>query len=117
MTEPEKLNGHAPDEAVAPESVQEPAPIPLETADQVVYHMLAWHQNRMGQLVHAMNVPADIPVEVTDHKTGEVIELNAEQMVGFHAGLSIAHSLFEKFPIQLIQADPEAPEAADEQPN
>ena len=99
MSEPEQLNGHA------PEAVAEPAPVMLETADQVVYHMAHWHNNRMGQLVHAMNVPPEIPVEVTDHKTGEIIVLNEEQMIGFRAGLSIAKSIFEQFPIQMIPAE------------
>lgn len=119
MTEPENLNGHD-----VTEAVQDPAPIPLETADQVVYHMLGWHQNRMGQLLHAMNVPPEIPVEVTDHKTGEIIVLNEEQMVGFRAGVSIAVNLFQNFPIQLVPAEPveeepaaEGQEGADEQPN
>ena len=105
MSEPEQLNGHA------SEAMAEPAPIMLETTDQVVYHMAHWHNNRMGQLVHAMNVPPEIPVEVTDHKTGEVIVLNEEQMIGFRAGLSIAKSIFEQFPIQMIPAEePAAPE-------
>jgi uncharacterized protein involved in propanediol utilization len=116
MLEPENLNGHEVPEAVPPQE-----PIPLETADQVVFHMLGWHQNRMGQLLHAMNVPPEIPVEVTDHDTGEIITLNAEQMVGFRAGISIAVSLFQQFPIQMTEAEEEpAPEdqgAADEQPN
>ena len=99
MSEPEQLNGHA------PEAPAEPAPVMLETADQVVYHMAHWHNNRMGQLVHAMNVPPEIPVEVTDHKTGEIIVLNEEQMIGFRAGLSIAKSIFEQFPIQMISAE------------
>ena len=80
-------------------------PIPLETADQVVYHMASWHNNRMGQLWHAMNCPDNIPIEVTDHKTGEVFELNQEQRVGFRAGMAIAQSIFEQFPIQMIPAE------------
>ena len=99
MSEPEQLNGHA------SEAIDEPAPDMLETVDQVVYHMAYWHHNRMGQLVHAMNVPTEIPVEVTDHQTGEVIILNEEQMIGFRAGLSIAKSIFEQFPIQMIPAE------------
>ena len=99
MTEPEQLNGHS------PEAMAEPAPVMLETADQVVYHMAHWHNNRMGQLLHAMNCPPEIPVEVTDHKTGEVFELNQEQMVGFRAGLAIAQSIFQQFPIQMIPAE------------
>ena len=109
MLEPENLNGHEVPEAAPPQE-----PIPLETTDQVVFHMLGWHQNRMGQLLHAMNVPPEIPVEVTDHQTGEVIVLNEEQMIGFRAGLSIAKSIFEQFPIQMIPAEqaeePTAPE-------
>lgn len=116
MLEPENPNGHEVPEAVPPQE-----PIPLETADQVVFHMLGWHQNRMGQLLHAMNVPSEIPVEVTDHKTGEIITLNEEQMIGFRAGVSIAVSLFQQFPIQMTAAEEEpAPEesgVADEQPN
>ena len=108
MSEPEQLNGHA------PEAPAEPAPVMLETADQVVYHMAHWHNNRMGQLVHAMNVPPEIPVEVTDQKTGEVIVLNEEQMIGFRAGLSIAKSIFEQFPIQMIPADEPAAEGEEE---
>ena len=84
---------------------EEQKSIPLETADQVVYHMASWHNNRMGQLMHAMNCPPEIPVEVTDHQTGEVIVLNEEQMIGFRAGLSIAQSIFEQFPIQMIPAE------------
>ena len=105
MSEPEQLNGHA------TEAMAEPAPVMLETADQVVYHMAHWHNNRMGQLVHSMNVPPEIPVEVTDHQTGEIIVLNEEQMIGFRAGLSIAKSIFEQFPIQMIPAE-EAEESA-----
>ena len=112
MSEPEQLNGHA------SEAMAEPAPVMLENADQVVYHMAHWHNNRMGQLVHAMNVPPEIPVEVTDHQTGEVIVLNEEQMIGFRAGLSIAKSIFEQFPIQMIPAEqaeePAAPETEEQ---
>ena len=100
MSDTQEMNG-----AGQPETVEEQQTIPLETADQVVYHMASWHNNRMGQLVHAMNVPPEIPVEVTDHKTGEVIVLNEEQMVGFRAGLSIAVSIFKQFPIQMIPAE------------
>ena len=95
MSDTQELNGAA----------QPQEPIPLETADQVVYHMASWHNNRMGQLLHAMNCPPEIPVEVTDHKTGETFELNQEQMVGFRAGLSIAVSIFQQFPIQMIPAE------------
>lgn len=77
----------------------------LETVDQVVYHMANWHHNRMGQLIHALNVPSDVPVEVTEHESGEVFVLNEEQMVGFRAGLSIAKSIFEEFPIQMIPTE------------
>lgn len=116
MTEPEKLNGHAvAEQAPAQEPVQEQAPVPLETADQVVYHMLGWHTNRMSQLTHAINVPPEIPVEVTDHKTGEVIVLNEEQMIGFRAGLSIAISLFQQFPITLMEPVAEETAPAEQQ--
>ena len=105
MSDTQELNG-----AGQPEAAQEQQPIILETTDQVVYHMAHWHNNRMGQLLHAMNCPPEIPVEVTDHKTGEIIVLNEEQMIGFRAGLSIAKSIFEQFPIQMISDDqPEAP--------
>ena len=111
MSDTQKMNG-----AGLPEAAEEQQTIPLETADQVVYHMASWHNNRMGQLLHAMNCPPEIPVEVTDHKTGETVELNQEQMVGFHAGLSIALSIFEQFPIQMIPAEqveePVTPEVA-----
>lgn len=100
MSDTQELNGTA--ELQVAEQQQ---PIPLETADQVVYHMASWHNNRMGQLLHAMNCPPEIPVEVTDHKTGETFELNQEQMVGFRAGLSIAVSIFQQFPIQMIPAE------------
>lgn len=107
MSDTQELNG-----AAEPQVAEQQQPIPLETADQVVYHMASWHNNRMGQLLHAMNCPPEIPVEVTDHKTGEVFELNQEQMVGFRAGLSIAVSIFQQFPIQLIPAEePETPAA------
>ena len=109
MSDTQELNG-----AAEPQVAEQQQPIPLETADQVVYHMASWHNNRMGQLMHAMNCPPEIPVEVTDHKTGETFELNQEQMVGFRAGLSIAKSIFEQFPIQMIPAEqaeePTAPE-------
>ena len=100
MSDTQEMNG-----AGQSQPAEEQQPIPLETADQVVYHMASWHNNRMGQLMHAMNCPPEIPVEVTDHKTGETFELNQEQMVGFHAGLSIALSIFEQFPIQMISAE------------
>ena len=109
MSDTQKMNG-----AGQPEAVQEQQPIMLETADQVVYHMASWHNNRMGQLMHAMNCPPEIPVEVTDHKTGETFELNQEQMVGFRAGLSIAVSIFQQFPIQMIPADEPAAEGEEE---
>lgn len=104
MSDTQEMNGAA----------EEQQTIPLETADQVVYHMLNWHNNRMGQLLHAMNCPPEIPVEVTDHKTGESFELNQEQMVGFRAGLSIAVSIFQQFPIQMIPADEPAAEGEEE---
>ena len=104
MSDTQEMNG-----AAEPQE-----PIPLETADQVVYHMASWHNNRMGQLLHAMNCPPEIPVEVTDHKTGETFELNQEQMVGFRAGLSIAVSIFKQFPIQMISADEPAAEGEEE---
>ena len=100
MSDTQEMNG-----AGQPETAEEQQLIPLETADQVVYHMASWHNNRMGQLLHAMNCPPEIPVEVTDHKTGETFELNQEQMVGFRAGLSIAVSIFQQFPIQMIPAE------------
>ncbi len=103
MSDTQEMNG-----AGQPETVEEQQPIPLETADQVVYLMASWHNNRMGQLLHAMNCPPEIPVEVTDHKTGETFELNQEQMVGFRAGLSIAVSIFQQFPIQMIPAEASA---------
>ena len=106
MSDTQELNG-----AAEPQE-----PIPLETADQVVYHMANWHNNRMGQLLHAMNCPPEIPVEVTDHKTGESFELNQEQMVGFRAGLSIAVSIFQQFPIQMIPAE-ESEAVGEEQQN
>lgn len=110
MSDNQELNG-----AGQPEAAQEQQPIILETPDQVVFHMAHWHNNRMGQLLHAMNCPPEIPVEVTDHKTGETFELNQEQMIGFRAGLSVAQSIFEQFPIQMIPAEqaeePTAPEA------
>ena len=110
MSDTQEMNG-----AGQPEAVQEQQPIMLETVDQVVYHMAHWHNNRMGQLLHAMDCPPEIPVEVTDHKTGEIIVLNEEQMIGFRAGLSIAKSIFEQFPIQMIPADqPEAPASLEE---
>lgn len=109
MSDTQELNG-----AQQPEAAQEQQPIMLETADQVVYHMANWHNNRMGQLLHAMNCPDVIPTEVTDHKTGEVFELNQEQRVGFRAGLSIAQSIFEQFPIQMIPADEPAAEGEEE---
>lgn len=105
MSDTQEMNG-----AGLPEAAEEQQSIPLETADQVVYLMLNWHNNRMGQLLHAMNCPPEIPVEVTDHKTGESFELNQEQMVGFRAGLSIAVSIFQQFPIQMIPADEPAAE-------
>ena len=100
MSDTQEMNG-----AAEPQVAEQQQPIPLETADQVVYHMASWHNNRMSQLLHAMNCPPEIPVEVTDHKTGEVFELNQEQMVGFRAGLSIAVSIFQQFPIQMIPAE------------
>ena len=100
MSDTQEMNG-----AAEPQVAEQQQPIPLETADQVVYHMASWHNNRMGQLLHAMNYPPEIPVEVTDHKTGETFELNQEQMVGFRAGLSIAVSIFQQFPIQMIPAE------------
>ena len=100
MSDTQEMNG-----AGQSQPAEEQKPIPLETADQVVYHMASWHNNRMGQLLHAMNCPPEIPVEVTDHKTGETFELNQEQMVGFRAGLSIAVSIFQQFPIQMIPAE------------
>ena len=111
MSDTQEMNGAGQQQPAVPQE-----PIPLETADQVVYHMAAWHNNRMGQLLHAMNCPDDIPIEVTDHKTGEVFELNQEQRVGFRAGMAIAQSIFEQFPIQMIPAEepvaptPETPE-------
>ena len=105
MSDTQELNG-----AGQPEAAEEQQLVPLETADQVVYHMAHWHNNRMGQLLHALDCPPEIPVEVTDHKTGETFELNQEQMVGFRAGLSVAQSIFEQFPIQMIPA--EQPEEA-----
>ena len=106
MSDTQEMNG-----AAEAQNAEEQQPIPLETADQVVYLMARWHNNRMGQLLHAMNCPPEIPIEVTDHKTGEVFELNQEQMVGFRAGLSIAQSIFEQFPIQMIsEEEPVAPE-------
>lgn len=107
MSDTQEMNG-----AAEPQVAEQQQPIPLETADQVVYHMASWHNNRMGQLLHAMNCPPEIPVEVTDHKTGEVFELNQEQMVGFRAGLSIAVSIFQQFPIQMIPA--EQPDASED---
>lgn len=104
MSDTKEMNGAA----------ESQEPIPLETADQVVYHMANWHNNRMGQLLHAMNCPDDIPIEVTDHKTGEVFELNQEQRVGFRAGMAIAQSIFEQFPIQMIPADEPAAEGEEE---
>ena len=109
MSDTQEMNG-----AAEPQVAEQQQPIPLETADQVVYHMASWHNNRMGQLLHAMNCPPEIPVEVTDHKTGEVFELNQEQMVGFRAGLSIAVSIFQQFPIQMIPADEPAAEGEEE---
>ena len=109
MSDTQEMNG-----AAEPQAAEEQQPIPLETADQVVYHMASWHNNRMGQLLHAMNCPPEIPVEVTDHKTGETFELNQEQMVGFRAGLSIAVSIFQQFPIQMIPADEPAAEGEEE---
>ena len=100
MSDTQEMNG-----AAEAQDAEEQQLIPLETADQVVYHMASWHNNRMGQLMHAMNCPPEIPVEVTDHKTGETFELNQEQMVGFRAGLSIAVSIFQQFPIQMIPAE------------
>lgn len=105
MSDTQEMNG-----AAEPQE-----PIPLETADQVVYHMASWHNNRMGQLLHAMNCPDDIPIEVTDHKTGEVFELNQEQRVGFRAGMAIAQSIFEQFPIQMIPAERQEAPAAESQ--
>ena len=110
MSDTQELNG-----AGQPEAAQEQQPIMLETADQVVFHMAHWHNNRMGQLLHAMNCPPEIPVEVTDHGTGEVIVLNEEQMIGFRAGLSIAQSIFEQFPIQMIPAEQQEAPAAEGQ--
>lgn len=108
MSDTQELNG-----AGQPEAAQEQQPIILETADQVVFHMAHWHNNRMGQLLHALDCPPEIPVEVTDHKTGETFELNQEQMVGFRAGLSVAQSIFEQFPIQMIPTEqPDTSEAA-----
>ena len=118
MSDTQEMNG-----AAEPQVAEQQQPIPLETADQVVYHMASWHNNRMGQLLHAMNCPPEIPVEVTDHKTGETFELNQEQMVGFRAGLSIAVSIFQQFPIQMIPAEqseepaPETPEEGHDQSN
>lgn len=118
MPDTQELNG-----AEQPAPAQEQQPIMLETADQVVHHMATWHNNRMGQLLHAMNCPDDIPIEVTDHKTGVVFELNQEQRVGFRAGMAIAQSIFEQFPIQMIPAEqpvapaPETPEEGHDQSN
>lgn len=110
MSDTQELNG-----AGQPEAAQAQQPIMLETADQVVFHMAHWHNNRMGQLLHAMNCPPEIPVEVTDHGTGEVIVLNEEQMIGFRAGLSIAQSIFEQFPIQMIPTEQQEAPAAEGQ--
>ena len=113
MSDTQEMNG-----AAEAQDAEEQQLIPLETADQVVYHMANWHNNRMGQLLHAMNCPDEIPVEVTDHKTGEVFELNQEQRVGFRAGLAIAQSLFQQFPIQMVSAEQaEAPEEGHDQSN
>ena len=116
MSDTQEMNGAGQQQPAVPQE-----PIPLETADQVVYHMAAWHNNRMGQLLHAMNCPYDIPIEVTDHKTGEVFELNQEQRVGFRAGMAIAQSIFEQFPIQMIPAEeseaPASPEEGHDQSN
>ena len=118
MSDTQEMNG-----AAEAQNAEEQQPIPLETADQVVYHMANWHNNRMSQLLHAMNCPDEIPVEVTDHKTGEVFELNQEQRVGFRAGLSIAQSIFQQFPIQMISDEEptalevETPEEGHDQSN
>ena len=110
MSDTQEMNG-----AGQQQPAEKQQPIPLETADQVVYHMAAWHNNRMGQLLNAMNCPDDIPIEVTDHKTGEVFELNQEQRVGFRAGMAIAQSIFEQFPIQMIPAEQQEAPAAEGQ--
>lgn len=82
---------------VAPDELVEITSIP-----QFAGMVAAWHANICGQIDMGIQVPDDVVIAV-GLKSGEPeVDLNADQRLGFKAGLIMALSLIQELPFQGI---------------
>lgn len=71
--------------------------VPINSIDQFAMLVAHWHNNRMQQLVQALNVPDEVEISF-QAESGEDFALTPEQREGFLAGLAMAKSLFAELP-------------------
>lgn len=98
----------------------QPNIIPVESVDQFVHVISAWHAQKMKELEQALAVPEGVAVEVTDDKAGTVEEvmLTGDVHKAFRAGLSTAMAALGNLPFVTLDAEEEeAPAAASEPVN
>ena len=69
----------------------------IDSIDHFAMLVAYWHNNRMQQLVQALNVPDEVEISFQD-ESGEDVTLSPEQRKGFLAGLAMAKSLFAELP-------------------
>ena len=78
----------------------------IETIDQFAALITAWHTNRIGQVRQAIDVPADVDVEIVLQDGGEAIVLNEEQRIGFKAALVLVDNLLGTLPFNVTPIEP-----------
>lgn len=80
-------------------------------------HMVAmWHHNIVAQLKQGVDVPDDVVISVGLVEGQDEVDLNADQRLGFKAGLLMALALIEELPFGGIEkpAQVEHPVGGDE---
>lgn len=96
----------------------QPNIIPVESVDQFVHLITAWHSQKMKELEQALAVPEGVAVEVTDDKAGTVEEvmLTGDAHKAFRAGLSTAMTALGNLPFVSLDAEEEEAPAAPSEP-
>lgn len=85
--------------------------VEITSIPQFAMMVAGWHENIVGQLKQGLDVPDDVVISVGLVQGQDEVDLNADQRMGFKAGLIMALSLIEPLPFEGI-ADVEPVAAA-----
>lgn len=74
--------------------------VELETVEQFMHHLFAWHGNKMKTVLHMAAVPEGVSLEITDDATGQArdLVLTGDVHKALVLGIKMAASQFKQLP-------------------